>query len=100
MALAVISNKPAADPLREALVVALKEADEARLAAERHRAAIERTKAAVYAADNAVTVAEEGVGKARQAHAQAMADAVANDMAAPPSPVRAARQAVDDAKDA
>lgn len=100
MGLSLLSSaKPAADPLRQALVAALAEEGNAREAVARQKGAVDRLRAAILEAKKTLAAREADVSKAAEADAEAMALAATNDEAAPVSRVRAARQAVVDARD-
>ncbi len=88
-----------ADPSREILVAALKDAADAHQAIARQRGAIERTRDAVRVAKKTVLAAEDDIFKAQEIYATALADAAASEAAVPTGGVQAARQAVVDAQD-
>ena len=71
--ISIVSAKPPADPLREALATAVQQSAEAKADVDRQRSAIERTRASVRTAEKAVEAAEENIGKAQEVYAEALA---------------------------
>jgi|SRR5487761_1822875 hypothetical protein len=102
MTLSAVNNKlrSSGDPLRDALVAALREARESNEAVRRQREAIEQIRGRVFGElPAAAKKAQEAVEAAQRDYAVALADAAANGSAPPASGVKAARQAVQDAQE-
>jgi len=84
---------------RSAFIAALEAMKEANNLLARQKAGIDRARALVRAAEAAVDESEKGVVQAREEHADAIAQASADDVAPPASNVRAARAAKTAAED-
>jgi hypothetical protein len=84
---------------RAGLVAALQAAEAAKAVLTKHGAAIGRVRSQVYGMDGRIEMAGAKITEERTAHAHALASAATEDALAPPSGVRAARQALTELQD-
>jgi chromosome segregation ATPase len=84
---------------RAGLVAALQAAEAAKAALTKHRAAIDRVRSQAYGMDGKIKAAETKIEEERAAHARVLADAATENMPAPASGIKAARQALSELQD-